>query len=147
MEQKELQEKAILYQLMQRQLEELSQNAMLIDKRYAELDLTLQALEDVDKLKEKNEILVPLGSGIFTYGRVTDKKILAEIGAGMLLDKDAESARQLIQGKKKEIEKLALDLQGEMVSISSSMNSLVSEIEKASQESEKARSHDRKPKA
>jgi prefoldin alpha subunit len=132
--QKQLQEKVILYQLMQKQLEELSQNAMLIDRKYAEFDLTRQALDDVEGLKEKNEILIPLGSGMFSAGKVTEKKIVTEIGAGILLEKDPASARAFIDEKKKEIEKLAQEMQGEIVGISSSLNSLSNEIEGLSAE-------------
>lgn len=140
-EQKDLQERVILYQLLERHLEELSQEAVLIDKRYAELETTNQALGDITKLKEVNEILVPIGSGIFSYGKILDtRKMLAEAGVGVYLEKDPESAKKLIEEKKQELEKLAEEMQLDLKSTVDRLDALAAEIEKFSQASHKNKS-------
>jgi len=129
---KELQEKVLVYQIMQKHLEELGQSALLLDRKYAEIEAAREAFEDITKLKEKNEVLVPIGNGIFSHGKITEtQKFLVEVGAGILMEKDPESARKFLEEKKNEIEKLAEELQAEINETSERMNSLAAEIEKA----------------
>jgi prefoldin alpha subunit len=104
--QEAMQEKVILYQILQKHLESLTQNAVMIERRYEEIEATRMALEDIGKAME-SEILVPLGSGIFTYGKITDPgRMLADAGAGVFIDKDPEYSKQLLEERKKEMEKL-----------------------------------------
>ena len=131
--QEAMQEKVILYQILQKHLESLTQNAVMIERRYEEIEATRMALEDIAKGKE-SEILVPLGSGFFTYGKITDSsKMLADTGAGVFMDKDPESSRRLLEERKQEIEKLAQDMQQEMADVSSRINGLALELESLSQ--------------
>jgi prefoldin alpha subunit len=135
MDGKELQEKAILYQLLAKHLENMTQNAIVIERRFEEIEAGRMALEDIGKMKEKNEIMIPLGSGIFTHGRITDpKRMLVDIGSGIFLEKDSEAARQVLEERKQEIEKMAGEMQREMSEVSGRINSLAMEIESASQQ-------------
>jgi prefoldin alpha subunit len=137
--QEAMQEKAILYQILQKHLESLTQNAVMIERRYEELEATKMALEDIAKAKE-SEILVPLGSGIFTYGKIEDsRRMLVDTGAGVFIDKDPESSKSLLEERKKEIEKLAHDMQAEMADVSSRLNSIALELEGLSQEQKEKR--------
>lgn len=132
MDEKGMQENVLIYQILQKHLEELGQSALLLDRRYAEIEAAREAFEDIAGLKEKNEVLIPIGSGIFSYGKITDaKKVLVEVGAGVLMDKEPESARKFLEEKKQEIEKLAGELQAEINGTSEKMNAIASELEKA----------------
>jgi prefoldin alpha subunit len=143
---KEIQEKVILYQLLQKHLESLTQNAVMIERRYEEMEATRLALEDIERLKEKNEILVPLGSGFFTYGKITDSgKMLVDAGAGIFMDKDTDSSKRLLEERKQEIEKLAGEMQQEIGDVSSRLNSLAMELEGLSQEPEHRHEHGKEP--
>jgi len=133
---KEMQEKVILYQLLQRHLESLSQNAVMLERRYEEIEAARMALEDIEKAKG-SEILVPLGSGFFTYGKILDsKRMLVDAGVGVFMDKDTDSSKSLLEDKKKELEKLAKDMQDEIMDVSSRLNSIAVELEGMSQEPE-----------
>ncbi|MCX6814928.1 MAG: prefoldin subunit alpha [Candidatus Aenigmarchaeota archaeon] len=144
-ESREMQEKVILYQLLQKHLESLTQNAVMLERRYEEIEATRLAVEDIEKAKE-SEILVPLGSGLFTYGKIVDsKKMLVDAGAGVFMDKDTDSSKRLLEERKQELEKLAEDMQHEIMDVYSRLNSLAMEIEGMSQEpehKEKKHKHD-----
>lgn len=140
-QEKEMQEKVILYQLLQRHLESLSQNAVMLERRYEEIEATRMALEDIEKLKG-SEILVPLGSGFFSYGKILDsKRMLVDAGAGVFMDKDPDSSKRLLEDKKKELEKIAKDMQDEIMDVSSRLNSIAMELEDMSQEQEHKHGH------
>jgi len=142
MDEKEMQEKVILYQIMQKHLESLGQNASMLEKRYEEIEMTRQVLEDIGKLNEKNDILIPLGSGFFGHGKITEQSsMLTDVGAGIFMPKDAESSKAILDEKKKEIEKLANDLQQEMSEVSARIGGLAMELEQASHEPEHKHEH------
>jgi prefoldin alpha subunit len=137
MDEKELQEKLIVYQLLQRHLESLTQSAVLIERRYEEMEASGQALKDIEK-SGQSEILIPLGSGLFTHGKSGDsRKLIVDAGAGIFLEKDMESAKELLEQKRQDIEKLAGSMQQEMIEVSSRLNSLAMEIESCSREAGK----------
>ncbi len=140
--QESMQEKVILYQIMQRHLESLGQNAGMLEKRYEEMEMTRQVLEDMTKLKDNNDILIPLGSGFFGHGKISNPgSMLADVGAGIFMAKDPESSKSMLDEKKKEIEKLANELQSEMTEVSSRISGLAMEIEQASHEPEHKHEH------
>lgn len=130
--QKETQEKLILYQLLQKHLEELRQQTMLLESRVMEIGSTKQALGDAKKITEKNEILIPLGNGCYTHGKIVNsKKILMDIGSGIIIPKENHLAIRLLEGKEKEARELAEDLQKEMSNTMNKMNELGPELERA----------------
>ena len=139
--QEAVQEKVILYQILQKHMESLGQNASLLERRYEELEMTRQALEDISKAKG-NDILIPIGSGFFARGKISDpENMLAEIGAGIFMDRGHESSKSLLEERRQEIERLANELQHEMSEVSSRINSLALELEGMSQEQERKEKH------
>jgi len=130
---KELQEKIVLYQILQKHLEELRENIINLQRRLIELDSTIESLKDVSKLKENNEILVPIGSGCYLHGKIMDfKKVVTNLGAGVMTHKKIEDAIKLVEDNKKEVERLIGNLQNEMEDVASKIDIIASEIDKIS---------------
>ncbi|MBI4020569.1 MAG: prefoldin subunit alpha [Candidatus Aenigmarchaeota archaeon] len=135
MKQEEIQEKLILYQLLQKHFEELRMQGMMVERKMAEFETTRQALEDIKNADAKNETLVPLGSGLYTYGKITDKaRMLVDIGAGVMVNKEIKDAAQLLEGKKKDLGSITLQLQREMENVAEQINSIAPQLERALQE-------------
>ncbi|MEM7815874.1 MAG: prefoldin subunit alpha [Candidatus Aenigmatarchaeota archaeon] len=132
---KELQEKVILYQLVEKHFEQLGQEAAIIDRKHLELETTMEALKDIEKAKEGNDILVPIGSGVFSYARLSETgRLLVDVGAGVYLERDIESAKTLIEEKREELNKITEELQKEINDTAARLNSLILEIERLSKE-------------
>ncbi|RLI97754.1 MAG: prefoldin subunit alpha, partial [Candidatus Aenigmatarchaeota archaeon] len=128
-----LQQKLVVYQLMQRRLEELQQQAMLIERKYKELETTKQTLGDMKKLKKTDEVFFPLGNGVYAKGNVSnDKKLFVELGAGLVTNKTPETATKFIEGKEKEMEKSAKEVQTEIEDTISKLNGIGEELRAAS---------------
>lgn len=131
----EVQQKLVLYQLLQRHLEELRQQALLLERMFIEIETTKQTVSDLKKLKDVDEILVPLGSGFYTHGRVSGtKKFLVDIGASVLVKKNTESMDNVLDDKRKEMENASRELQNEMANTMKKMNELGMELEKMTKE-------------
>ena len=130
----EMQEKLILYQLLQKHLEELSNQATLLEGKMLEIETTSSTLSDLRGMKEKGELVFPLGSGCYGYGRLDDNgKIMVDIGAGNLINKTPSQAAAFLEEKKEEIKKLGDRLVKEVSEVSERLNILAEEIQKESE--------------
>jgi prefoldin alpha subunit len=130
----EMQENLILYQLLQKHLEELSNQATLLEGRLMELENTSGTLSDLKGMKEKGELVFSLGSGCYGYGRLDDRgKVMVDIGAGTLVNKTPAQAESFLEEKKEEIKKLSEKLVKEVSEVSERMNTLAAEIQKDSE--------------
>ncbi len=126
----ELQEKFLVYQLLEKRLEELKQEQALIERRFIEIETTKQAVADFKKMKEKNDVLIPLGPDCYAFGEIKDlKKVLVNLGAGILTINELESAEEILEKRKKEIENLINEIQEEAKEIIEKMNQLAPEIQ------------------
>ena len=134
MNEEEIQQSLIAYQLMQRQMEELKQQIVLVERKFLELEASKQAIGDVSKLKEGHEVLIPLGSESYTYAKITKlENILVDVGAGIFVNKGIESAAGLIDKKKEELEKAHKEIQDQINNIASQMNVIAEKFEKDQQ--------------
>ena len=124
----EMQNEVILYQLLHRQLGQLSAEAESVERKLVEASATKQSLKE---LQTPNDILMPIGSGCYVHGKFANAKhVLVDIGAGVLLSKSTDDANSFISGREAEIAKLKADLQGEAEKVAREMNSIVSKIRK-----------------
>ncbi len=107
MKQEEIQQAMMIFQVLQKHAEELRQQVMAISQKAAELEGTQQILADFAKVRDKNEILMPVGSGFYTRASVTDRKTLvASIGANLAIEKPVAESLKLVEDQKAEIDKL-----------------------------------------
>ena len=75
-ESKGMQENIVLLQLLEKHLEELKQQGALLENKFIELETTKQITEDMKKMKDSQDVMIPLGSGIYSYGKITDTDLV-----------------------------------------------------------------------
>ncbi|MEM2143886.1 MAG: prefoldin subunit alpha [Candidatus Jordarchaeaceae archaeon] len=74
-------------QILQRRME-------LINASLQEIALTSESLDELKNIDEENEVLMPLGSGIYVKARIIErKKVIYSIGADIVVDKDITGAQ------------------------------------------------------
>jgi len=135
---KEMQEKMIMYQLLQRQLDIFKEQLMQLEKTLIEVETTNQILVDMKKLKKDSEVMISLGSGLFVQGKIINaKKIVMSPGANVMVENDIEKSREELEKKKKEMEKMGKKLQDEMNGIVQRINQIGPELEKMAQQARK----------
>ena len=61
----DIQEKFVLYQLLNQRLEEIKQHATIIQQKMIEVETTKIAIGGIKDVNEEKDILIPLGSGFF----------------------------------------------------------------------------------
>lgn len=139
MTEKELQEKVMMYRIIESRLEALVRQRDLFLNKIAEIQNTLASIAEIEKTSE--EILFPIGSEAYAPGKVVDKnKIIVEIGAGIALEKNFAEAKETLAKRSGDIEKAAKEIQQDVQKLDMSLGVLEPEIrdlmEKAKPETE-----------
>lgn len=128
--QKAAQEKAMMYQIMQAQMEELARQATVLESRMIELETADNALKEVDDAKEGSDILLPLGAGCYGYGKLTRKdSFMVEIGSELVKSMPLKDTLAVIDDKKNEVEHAARKLKMEMDRIRGTMDRIGLELQ------------------
>ena len=82
----------------------IRQQVELIQASIGEVDALSNTLDDLNGEKSV-EAFVPVGAGSFIKGELKDTdEIIISIGAGYAIKKDAEGAKKIIAGQKKDLE-------------------------------------------
>ncbi len=130
MDQKGAQEKALMYQILQAQMDELSKQAVALENRMVELEAAEASLKEVNGSKEGSDMLVPMGAGCYGYGKLSNKdKFLVEIGAGLVKEQGLKDALKNVDAKKAEVEDAARKLKMEIDHIRGSMDRIGLELQ------------------
>jgi prefoldin alpha subunit len=135
-EKKELQEKILTYRILEARLDGLLKQRDMVVSKLIEIQTTLASIDEIEKSKE--EILFPIGSEAYTFGKVIDKKkMIVEIGANVALEKTVEEGRQTLNKRKEEMENALNALQKDIAQISAGLEQLGPEIEEMAKAMEK----------
>lgn len=124
---KELQEKMMVYKTLESRLEALTRQRDLVSSKIMEILSTISSIDEIDKNQEN--ILFKLGSDAFAYGNVSNKnKVLVEIGAGIVMEKSIEDGKETLNKRRGEMENMLKEIQTSISQISNAMNQLGPEI-------------------
>ena len=81
----------------------IRQQIELIQSSIAEVDALSNTLDDLNGEKAV-EAFVPVGAGSFVKGELKDTdEIIVSIGAGLAVKKDADGAREILEGQKEDL--------------------------------------------
>ena len=113
-----------------RQQAELNQQQIeLIRASMAEVDALFSTLEDIEG-KESVEAFVPVGAGSFIKGELkSTDEIIVSIGAGLAVKKDADGAREILEGQKEDLKKSLDSMLGNLQQCSDIVGSLQAQAE------------------
>ncbi|MBP3226095.1 MAG: prefoldin subunit alpha [Methanobrevibacter sp.] len=114
----------------------IRQQVELIQASIGEVDALSNTLDDLNGEKSV-EAFVPVGAGSFIKGELKDTdEIIISIGAGYAIKKDAEGAKKIIAGQKKDLEdsldKMLANLQ-QVTDILANLQGQAQQIQAASQ--------------
>lgn len=102
----ELQKKYMEYQMMEQQVNAAKEQLGKFEQQFQEIENVKNALDDLHKAGEGTDILVPVSSGIFVIGKLTNnKKCKVNVGAGVCVEKSLEDTKKLLDKQVAEIEK------------------------------------------
>ncbi len=106
-EERELQEKYIEMKILEEQMQHMQKQAQVVEQQLMEMMSTVQSLEEFKKTKIGDKVLVPISSGIFAKAELKDNtQFLVNVGADIVVSKDIESTKALIQKQVEELSEL-----------------------------------------
>jgi prefoldin alpha subunit len=117
------------FQMLNHQIKQMEKQNEALNSNLMELMVTNQSLDDLNKVKEKSEILVPISSGIYAKTELKDSKnFIVNIGANTALVKDLISTKKIVETQIQELKKLQDNLSSQMEEQMAKAASLEQEI-------------------
>ncbi len=103
---KQLQQKYVEHQMMEQQLKQMQQQLEKLESQVQEVERVNESVAELADAKEGDEILVPVSGGIFFKAKVIDaNKFLVNVGAGVVVSKNKEDTKVLLNEQTVEINK------------------------------------------
>lgn len=138
-DEKELQEKMMIFRTLESRLEVLVKQRDLINNRIADVISTISSIDEF--AKSKNDVLFKLGGEAYVQGNVIDgDKILVEIGAGIVLEKSIAEGKDILNKRRHEMEVTLGEIHNNISQMSNAINQLGPEINEMIQNSQRAAS-------
>ena len=133
---KEVEEKLYILQQLQSEAEAIQRKIIELELVDSQLEKTIESLEYFNSLDGSVEALMNLGGGIFAYVDVKNaKKMLVDVGAGVVVEKEVGEAIEFLKKKRELIQKNVTNLEQVLQQIVEKARQI--QIELAKKEEEK----------
>jgi len=133
-----LQKLYVEFQILSQHIKQLEEKSTALNNQLMELAVTSQSIEDMKKVKQGTDILVPLSSGIYAKAQLKDSKnFIVNVGSNVTTLRDVDSTKKLIEDQIDEIKKLHEQLVEELQNNTSKAVLLEQEINKIASEIQK----------
>jgi prefoldin alpha subunit len=114
----------------------IRQQIMQMQQSVAEIGSTIEALENLKKIK--GEVLMPLGAGTFAfYPKPDSEKVLITVGSNLLIQKSPQEAIELLKAREERLRSAMLEAQNDLKDVINSIQELTTKIAALSQSGEK----------
>ncbi len=124
----ELQRRSLQMQILQAEMQVIRERQHSLSHRLADLAETRQAIAEMVSVKSGSEILLPLGSGNFVSGKVSDtEKILVGVGGGIAIKKSPEEALKFLDERVAEAGSALQELEKQFAQLEAELHRLQSE--------------------
>jgi len=135
---REIQEKIAILQYLQGEAETLQRRVVELELIENEYRKTLETLEFFDSIDGEIEALMNLGGGVFAYVDVKNsKKMLVDIGSGVVVEREVKDAIEFVEKKIKKIEETMQNLTEKLQQVVAQASKIQEELAKKEQEERK----------
>lgn len=123
------QEQLIQLQMIEQEVNQLSQQSQLIEQNISELMEISNSLDEIEKLETK-DILTNIGKKIYIPVEIKEKKLIVEVGDKNFVKKSIPEVTQLIDGQIIKLNSAKLQISERLRELESQMNLIVMEASK-----------------
>ena len=132
---REIQEKIAILQYLQGEAETLQRRIVELELIENEYRKTLETLEFFDSIDGEIEALMNLGGGVFAYVDVKNsKKMLVDIGSGVVVEREVKDAIEFVEKKIKKIEETMQNLTEKLQQVVAQASKIQEELAKKERE-------------
>lgn len=115
---KEVQEKYLELQLLQRQLQAVHQQIEALETQANEMGIVHAVLDDFSRAKKGNDMFVTLTPGLFVKAKLEENEnVVLNVGSGAMVQKSIPQAKELVANQGTELRKLQEELAEQMKSL------------------------------
>ncbi len=127
--QQEQMQKYMQMQQLDQQIKQVQKQVMMLDEQLQDLQITEQALKEVQNTKPGTSILSPVSNGIFIQSEFKDNKnVSINVGAGVVVKKSIPDAQKLIQKQVEEVKRIHEEMLSNMQDLTKQTEMLQKEI-------------------
>jgi prefoldin alpha subunit len=131
----ELQKKYMELQALKQHVGTIVQQKQLIDERQMELRNTIEALKNLDSIKNGEEIWSSLGSSTFVKSAINDiTNVLVAVGAGVVLAEKVDKAVAILESRMADLDVLSQDVVKQAEAYIERIGKLEPEVEQLAEE-------------
>jgi|YelNatPaOPRAMG01_1025707.scaffolds.fasta_scaffold02451_4 prefoldin alpha subunit len=117
--------------LSRAQLENVARQQEIVRASIDEHLRAKETLAQYSKVGENEELLVPIGAGVFIHAKAGDRKsCIASIGAGVLMEKEIAEVERILDSRIEELKKAATELDEQAEKITFAIEQLSKEARK-----------------
>ncbi len=120
------QEQIRRFSLLQQKGNQLQEQIQQINSQIQEFEGLKRSVEEI---KEKKEVLSPLGRGIFFKSEVKDKKLFVSIGSEVVVKREPEKAKEIIDKQIGNMNEIKEDLIKEVENINSQFQEILAGLQ------------------
>ena len=104
---KELEKEYVKLNAMKNQLNELVVQKKILESKMNEVSETIETIDGVKNRKRGADMWASIGSGVFVLTSMkTPDKVIVDVGAGALIEKNIEEAKEFLNKKMDELKAL-----------------------------------------
>ena len=129
-EEEQMKEKYMQFQMLQQQMEQVSQHLEMFNQQLAELDISISAVKELETAEKDNELLAPIADGIFFKAKLIDnQKLVVNVGSNVTVERTVPEVVVLLKEQKKETSKRMQEADEVMQHISKEAMKIYQEVE------------------
>ncbi len=129
--QEELQHKYIELQILKQQITHYVEQKQALDEKEAEMTATMEALRNLDTIKQGDEMWSSLGSSTFVRSDIKDtKKVLVAVGAGVVAKETVGRAMEILEARIKDTNAVGMQIVGQANHLLERINELEPQVQK-----------------
>ncbi len=129
-----LQQKYQRFQLLQQQIEQLGGHLEILNEQMQELEISKNAVTELEKTPRKNEILAPIANGIFFKAELVDnQKLIVNVGSNVTVERTIPEVAQLLEQQETQVQEQIMEANAVLEQLSSQALKIYKEVEKEAQ--------------
>jgi len=127
----EAQEKYMEFQMVQQQLQQLTEHVEQMNQQAAELEMSINAVKELEKTPLHNEFLAPLANGIFVYGELkNNSNLIVNVGSNVTVERTPQEVIKLLHQQRIEVVERTAEAEAVVEQLSAYALKLYKEVEK-----------------
>ncbi len=130
--QEEVQQKYMQFQMIQQQLEELNKAMESIQEQKGELEISINAVKEIENTPAHTDFLAPLANGVFVKGKISEtQKLVVNVGSDVTVERTPSEVVVLLEKQQQEVLQQSVEIQALMSELNNQMMSLYKELQEA----------------